>query len=95
MPINLNDIKTADDFDDGIPSQRQITTCRLDKPQPNEWFKLFNLGEGMKSFIPATITTQRDERGDHQNSERRDCRKGTSHRAGIEAGAESKIEGQG
>ncbi len=66
MPINLNDIKTADDFDDGIPSQRQITTCRLDKPQPNEWFKLFNLGEGMKSFIPATITTQRDERGDHQ-----------------------------
>ena len=50
MPINLNDIKTADDFDDGIPSQRQITTCRLDKPQPNEWFKLFNLGRYEKFY---------------------------------------------
>ena len=43
--------------------RRKKTFHRLDKPQPNEWFKLFNLG---KSFIPATITTQRDERGDHQ-----------------------------
>jgi len=42
--LKLNDIKIADDFDDKLNKTRIIDVVRFGKPQPNEWFKLFNLG---------------------------------------------------
>ena len=65
--LDLNKLKIADDFDDGLKGQKVFDIVRFDKPQPNEWFKLFDLGEGFKSFANVVITKQRDARGEVQS----------------------------
>ena len=44
--FDLTKLQIADDFDDGLRGQKVYDIIRCDKPQPNEWFKLFDLGEG-------------------------------------------------
>jgi hypothetical protein len=61
--LDLKKLKIADDFDDGLKGQKVFDIVRFDKPQPNEWFKLFDLGEGMKSFANVVLTKQRDAKG--------------------------------
>ena len=39
--LDLNKLKIADDFDDGLKGQKVFDIVRFDKPQPNEWFKLW------------------------------------------------------
>ena len=65
--LDLNKLKIADDFDDGLKGQKVFDIVRFDKPQPNEWFKLFDLGEGFKSFANVVITKQPDARGEVQS----------------------------
>ena len=48
--FDLKKITIADDFDDGLRGQKVFDVVRFDKPQPNEWFKLFDLGKGFESF---------------------------------------------
>ena len=64
--FDLTKLQIADDFDDGLRGQKVYDIIRCDKPQPNEWFKLFDLGEGFKSFVNVIITTQPDARGENQ-----------------------------
>ena len=64
--FDLAKLQIADDFDDGLRGQKVYDIIRSDKPQPNEWFKLFDLGEGFKSFVNVIITTQPDARGENQ-----------------------------
>ena len=64
--FDLKKITIADDFDDGLKGQKIFDLVRFDKPQPNEWFKLFNLGEGFKSFANVVLTKQPDARGEEQ-----------------------------
>jgi len=65
--FKLDDIKIADDFDDKLGKSRVIDIVRLGKPQPNEWFKLFDLGNRIKSFAPVVLTRQPDARGEVQD----------------------------
>ena len=58
--------KLSIDDDDGIKGNKVFDIVRFDKPQPNEWFKLFNLGDGFKSFAKVIITTQPDAKGENQ-----------------------------
>ena len=65
--FKLNDIKIADDFDDKLNKTRIIDVVRFGKPQPNEWFRLFNLGSGLKSFANVVLTKQPDAKGEVQD----------------------------
>ena len=64
--FDLKKITIADDFDDGLRGQKVFDVVRFDKPQPNEWFKLFDLGKGCESFAKVVITKQPDARGEEQ-----------------------------
>ena len=67
MPTDLlKKLAIADDFDDGLQRNRVIDRVRFDKPQPNEWFKLFDLGKGIESFAKVITTTQPDANGEQQ-----------------------------
>jgi hypothetical protein len=64
--LDITKLQIADDFEDGLKGSKVFDLVRFDKPQPNEWFRLFDLGEGFQSFMKVIITTQPDASGEDQ-----------------------------
>ena len=50
--LDLKKLTIAEDFEDGLKGKKVFDVVRCDKPQPNEWFRLFKLGDkGFDNFI--------------------------------------------
>ena len=66
--LDLKKLTIAEDFEDGLKGKKVFDVVRCDKPQPNEWFRLFKLGDkGFDNFIKVVITEQEDARGEKQS----------------------------
>ena len=66
--LDLKKLTIAEDFEDGLKGKKVFDVVRCDKPQPNEWFKLFTLGKnGFSDFAKVVITEQEDARGEKQS----------------------------
>ena len=39
--LDLKKLTIAEDFEDGLKGKKVFDVVRCDKPQPNEWFRLF------------------------------------------------------